>query len=127
MRFHTCAVEIVRRSGRSPFRHLGFGGWFVDNAPDPGPKRGISTGHAQPTTAPDAFTTRPPAASGEPVDRAARSRDVGGGLTARRRFGRVSHPLDRAVGTSLPGLVASLRAWGVADAHWLPGPDGVPV
>jgi hypothetical protein len=39
----------------------------------------------------------------------------------------VSHPLDRAVGTSLPGLVASLRAWGVADAHCLPGPDGIPV
>jgi hypothetical protein len=39
----------------------------------------------------------------------------------------MSQPLGRAVGTSLPGLVASLLAWGVTDAHWLPGPDGVPV
>src|SRR5689334_17853230 len=39
----------------------------------------------------------------------------------------MSRPLDRAVGTSLPGLVASLRAWGVTEAHRLPGPDGVPV
>jgi hypothetical protein len=39
----------------------------------------------------------------------------------------MAHPLDRAVGTSLPSLVASLRAWGVTDAHWLPGPAGLPV
>jgi hypothetical protein len=39
----------------------------------------------------------------------------------------MSQPLGRAVGTSLPGLVASLLAWGVTDAHWLPGPDGIPV
>ena len=39
----------------------------------------------------------------------------------------MSHPLSRAVGTSLPGLVASLRPWGVTDAHWLPGPTGIPV
>jgi hypothetical protein len=39
----------------------------------------------------------------------------------------MSQPLGRAVGTSLLGLVASLRAWGVTDAHWLPGPTGVPV
>ena len=40
---------------------------------------------------------------------------------------RLTLPLDRAVGTSLPSLVASLRAWGVTDAHWLPGPAGLPV
>ena len=63
---------------------------------DPGPKRGISTGHTQPVTAPATLA-------------------------------HVSQPLGRAVSTSLPGLVASLRPWGVADAHWLPGPTGVPV
>ena len=39
----------------------------------------------------------------------------------------MSQPLGRAVATALPGLVASLRAWGVTDAHALPGPHGVPV
>jgi len=39
----------------------------------------------------------------------------------------MSQPLCRAVGASLPGLVASLRAWGVTEAHWLPGPTGLPV
>ena len=39
----------------------------------------------------------------------------------------MSPPLGRAVATTLPDLVASLRAWGVTDAHWLPGPHGVPV
>jgi hypothetical protein len=39
----------------------------------------------------------------------------------------MSRSLDRAVGTAIPGLVASLRPWGVVDAHWLTGPSGSPV
>ena len=35
--------------------------------------------------------------------------------------------LERAIGQAIPGLVASLGAWGVTGAHWLPGPDGSPV
>lgn len=38
-----------------------------------------------------------------------------------------SRRLEQAVGNAIPGLVASLRAWGVTGAHWLPGPDGSPV
>lgn len=33
------------------------------------------------------------------------------------------HAIDRAL---LP-LVVSTGAWGVVDAHWLPGPDATPV
>src|SRR3954462_9577082 len=57
MRFHRCAAEIVARSGRSPFRHLGFTRWFVDMGPDPRPPGAISTAHAQPWT----ITGRPAA------------------------------------------------------------------
>jgi hypothetical protein len=39
----------------------------------------------------------------------------------------MSQPHGREVGLALPGLVASLRSWGVTDAHWLPGPAGTPV
>lgn len=39
----------------------------------------------------------------------------------------MSDQLGRAVGNAIPGLVASLRAWGVTGAHWLPGTDGAPV
>lgn len=35
--------------------------------------------------------------------------------------------LPRAVQDSIPGIVASLGAWGVTGAHQLPGPDGRPV
>ena len=35
--------------------------------------------------------------------------------------------LSRAVQDAIPGIVASLGAWGVTGAHQLPGPDGRPV
>lgn len=35
--------------------------------------------------------------------------------------------LARAVQDAIPGIVASLGAWGVTGAHQLPGPDGRPV
>jgi len=35
--------------------------------------------------------------------------------------------LSRAVQDAIPGIVASLGAWGVTGAHQLPGPHGHPV
>src|SRR4249919_3558181 len=69
MRFHRCALEIVARSPRSPIRHLGFAHWFVDTGPDPGPKRGISTAHAQPVTGPVEASTPAPVARSDPAAR----------------------------------------------------------
>ncbi|MET2011968.1 hypothetical protein ABXJ56_10480 [Microbacterium chocolatum] len=33
----------------------------------------------------------------------------------------------RAIDQALLPMVASIGAWGVIDAHWLPAPDGAPV
>lgn len=35
--------------------------------------------------------------------------------------------LKRSVDAALVPIVASLAAWEVTEAHWLPDPDGVPV
>jgi hypothetical protein len=39
----------------------------------------------------------------------------------------MTRSLGSAVGTAIPGLVASLLPWGVTDGHWLAGAGGRPV
>lgn len=49
-------------------------------------------------------------------------------LFARAYRGTVDETAQRrAIDQALLPMVASIGAWGVVDAHWLPGPDGHPV